>query len=720
MLYAEPWVSFLHWRYAPQSGTLVRLDSRGETVVLEPRLHSLLNYFLDHPATILSKEQLLDKVWGDEQGTDAGVMRAIGTLRKILADQSKPALFIETHARKGYCWVAVVTPLIQPHALNALVPLPTSLLSDASKSMHPAVSTDDTAVPHQHQANALLQEVLGQRSQPRFVTLRYFGMSVFAVVLLCFLFIFLLWRLGQQAYIADFPHQINISALPGEESAPLMSKDQQYLYYWYRQQTNAPWRLIRQDTQTHRKVPVSASFLQAGQLHWYQQQLVFIGEDSQGCGIFSLDVAQISAEQPIAAQQKIASCQQFVRQGLVVAPAGLFWLDQTEQLTQLWQLHQQKKQLVGSFDGIFRQPVQLLNHEHGFYVLLQEHHLSYQLFDWQYPQAEPELIGQFAFAIQHMSHWDPEHLLLSGAEKLQLYAVHNRRRLQLNTHAGVFRDIERFESSLLGVTAVDPVLDLVPYQPLNPVRSAEVSLPQWLTSNRNDWLFAGNGVFLSTRSGMPQIWRYTDANLRQLTKLKQVSSISQLIWRQNDLFAVIDFRLYHVDLVSGELQSVLEVTPNFRRYANCNGEWFWAERQKQGWVLYQQHTSPTPLLADVVDVRCGPSGHLVLQHNDSERLSLFEIATAELQQLPVQLNWRDIDTERWSTTPTGLFWLDTQGQLQHYGFTTKVTTQMSLPASLRPEAVYAYAETPLLFLLQRRSFESDIVRLQTMAKPAAN
>lgn len=187
MLYAEPWVSFLHWRYAPQSGTLVRLDSRGETVVLEPRLHSLLNYFLDHPATILSKEQLLDKVWGDEQGTDAGVMRAIGTLRKILADQSKPALFIETHARKGYCWVAVVTPLIQPHALNALVPLPTSLLSDASKPMHPAVSTNDTAVIHQHQANALLQEVLGQRSQPRFVTLRYFGMSVFAVVLLCFL-----------------------------------------------------------------------------------------------------------------------------------------------------------------------------------------------------------------------------------------------------------------------------------------------------------------------------------------------------------------------------------------------------------------------------------------------------------------------------------------------------------------------------------------------------
>lgn len=51
MLYAEPWLKILHWQYAPKSGTLCRYDGSGDAIVLEPRLHSLLNFF----CRILSK-----------------------------------------------------------------------------------------------------------------------------------------------------------------------------------------------------------------------------------------------------------------------------------------------------------------------------------------------------------------------------------------------------------------------------------------------------------------------------------------------------------------------------------------------------------------------------------------------------------------------------------------------------------------------------------------
>ena len=702
MLCAEPWLEILHWHYAPESGTLRRADDHNLSFVLEPRLHSLLNFFLQHPQLILSKEQILNSVWGDDQGTDAALMRAIATLRKLLDDPANSSVFIETHTRKGYCWVAHVQPLqiTKVLAVNA-----SAEVSDSSIELQ---RSSVLVQEQQDAANNLLTDVLVLRSQQRYATLRYVGLSVTAVLVLCLLFIFLLWRLSSEAYIPSFPYQVNISALPGAEQEPLASEDKQYWYYWYQPESSQGWRLIRHESLSHRKLQLTPAFLAVGQLHWYLDEIVFSAIDDNGCGIFKLNPKQV------APAVKLADCKQLIAKGLTVANGQLFWLDQLQQQTQLWQWQPKQPKLLFSLPGVYRQPIQLLAHEQSFYLLVQEHQLSHQLFRWQQGEASANFIATFPLLVQNLSGWDSDNLLLSGPDKLQLYSLADRRLTSINSHSGLFSDMRRFGDVLLGVAAQNPALDLVPFEPIIEGRRAEVSLPEWLTSNRDDWLFAGRGVFLSTRTGLPQIWRYTNGHLLQLTKLKTVHSFSQLIWHQHELFAVVDQQLMQVDLDSGELLPVDWSRSGYRRYASCEGNWYWAEQDDSGWVLYQQSVSQVKtLLNDVVDMRCGPKDTLVIQHSGKANLSLLKLNSGKVETLPIQLNWRRVNADAWVSNGQTLYWLDENSTLNEYKFESGVSSKLAMPHSLKPEAVYHDTDSPLLFLLQRRSVESEIVLLQT-------
>jgi DNA-binding winged helix-turn-helix (wHTH) protein len=711
MLYAEPRLKILHWQYAPESGTLRRHDGTGMPIVLEPRLHALLNFFLEHASVIISKEQLLNSIWGEDQGSDAALMRAVATLRKLLEDQSKPSLFIETHSRKGYCWVAPVESLdLTPEAScsDDLAVAPANLAKFAQQSHEEQLLPLSNAAAMTEAANNLVVDIIESRSRQRFATLRYLCVSVSAVALLCVIFVFLLWRLGREAYIPSFPYQMNISALPGEEIEPLASIDRQFWFYWYRPEGSKEWRLISHDRQTHRKIMLVDGFLQAGQLHWFGDTLAFVGVNQQGCGIFS--------QSPSAPNQltKVASCERFTSKGLAVVDRELHWLDQSQATSQLWRWHQQEKQLLTTVSGVFRQPTQLIYGQGQFLLLLQEHQQSYQLFSWKSSDLRPSPIASFALEIQNISWWDEETLLLSGSEKLQLFTLSGKRLLALNTHAGLFADMQRLDDGLLGTVRQNPSLDLVPFQPTIGPRRAELNLPQWLTSNRDDWLYAGDGVFLSTRSGFPQIWRFADGHLRQLTKFKSPVTMSQLLWQGGSLFVVVDQHLLQVDLSRGELSQLPWSTGASRRYASCHGQWFWTEQDENGWALYQLvHEQPKKLIADVVDVRCGPESSLVLQYNKTPSLHLYSLVDASLVQLPITMDWRNTATDLWGVNQHAIFWIDDKHQLNQFNFNQKIIQSQQLPASMEPEALYVTEDEAMFYLLQRRSKDKEVVRLQT-------
>src|SRR5689334_13271509 len=77
----------------------------GATVRLEPKAFDLLIYFTQHPAETLSREQLVNDVWGGKFVTDDAVMVAVYALRQAFDDNSRAPKFIETIRGRGYRWI---------------------------------------------------------------------------------------------------------------------------------------------------------------------------------------------------------------------------------------------------------------------------------------------------------------------------------------------------------------------------------------------------------------------------------------------------------------------------------------------------------------------------------------------------------------------------------------------------------------------------------------
>ncbi|MFI5177788.1 MAG: winged helix-turn-helix domain-containing tetratricopeptide repeat protein [Vicinamibacterales bacterium] len=83
--------------------------SRGEAPVdLTPKLLDLLFYLLDHPASLVTKEELLDEVWPGANVTDNALAQAVSDLREALGDSPATPTYIRTVARRGYRFVAPV------------------------------------------------------------------------------------------------------------------------------------------------------------------------------------------------------------------------------------------------------------------------------------------------------------------------------------------------------------------------------------------------------------------------------------------------------------------------------------------------------------------------------------------------------------------------------------------------------------------------------------
>ena len=96
----------------------LRLDE--EEFKVEPKIMQVLCYLIEHKQEVVSRSQIAEDLWPDTITGLEVVTRAIFELRKTLKDDPKKPIFIETIARKGYCFIydtddiAIVT---RPNAL---------------------------------------------------------------------------------------------------------------------------------------------------------------------------------------------------------------------------------------------------------------------------------------------------------------------------------------------------------------------------------------------------------------------------------------------------------------------------------------------------------------------------------------------------------------------------------------------------------------------------
>lgn len=103
---AEPrLLQFDDFRVDPMARALWR---GGEPVALTPKAFSLLLVLLERPGEVVSKDELLGRVWERGSASEASLMQCISTLRKALGQSAGERRYVVTVPGKGYCFGAPV------------------------------------------------------------------------------------------------------------------------------------------------------------------------------------------------------------------------------------------------------------------------------------------------------------------------------------------------------------------------------------------------------------------------------------------------------------------------------------------------------------------------------------------------------------------------------------------------------------------------------------
>src|SRR5579862_3203159 len=84
----------------------LKLTVRGEFRPLEPKVFRLLQFLVENPGRVVTKEEILKAVWEGTFVTDNALTRAITQIRKALNDDPKQPKYIETVPTVGYRFLA--------------------------------------------------------------------------------------------------------------------------------------------------------------------------------------------------------------------------------------------------------------------------------------------------------------------------------------------------------------------------------------------------------------------------------------------------------------------------------------------------------------------------------------------------------------------------------------------------------------------------------------
>jgi len=99
---------FEQYSFDSQSGVLSHSEKPEQA--LRHKVASLLQYLIEHQNRIISKEELLEKLWQHGDYRENSLTQSIRELRLALNDSAKQPSYIKTYPQRGYQWIC---PLIE-------------------------------------------------------------------------------------------------------------------------------------------------------------------------------------------------------------------------------------------------------------------------------------------------------------------------------------------------------------------------------------------------------------------------------------------------------------------------------------------------------------------------------------------------------------------------------------------------------------------------------
>lgn len=132
-----------------------RLTRDGSPVEIPPKVLAVLCHLARHAQKLVTKDELLDAVWGHRHVSESVLKTSINQLRTLLGDDPRAPRYIETANRRGYRFVAAVAPVAgHTTGLPTRAPLP-----GASTGRPPTIM----AVDDEPELLSMLEDYLGKR-----------------------------------------------------------------------------------------------------------------------------------------------------------------------------------------------------------------------------------------------------------------------------------------------------------------------------------------------------------------------------------------------------------------------------------------------------------------------------------------------------------------------------------------------------------------------------
>ena len=684
----DPVVQIGDWYYQVIYGQLWPAGataSADNTVRLEPRLHSLLNFFLQNPDILLAKDLLIEKVWPADEGTDAAVMRAVGALRKVLGDDARTPVYIATVSKKGYCWLAKISAVSLP--VNAVLP-----------------EYDVDAAPDDDEP--VYQPAV--RRQWRFVIA-----TALSVLIGCASVAFILAKFTA-APLVKLPDTIApVSALSGQEYWPVLNAEQTKVIYQHKAPDNTWFNWSIQSLADLRVSHLPQYYQQLSQALWLDEQhIVFRAEKpQQGCMFYRQKLEPL-----VEVPEPLWRCNQVLAQGAVRWNDHWLWLDINAQShAEIWSAKLgSQAQLFKPLSGSWRSIKNMLVYKDTLYLLAQETANNSVLLKMALPDGEPEFVNRFPFIVNHFSWWDESQLLLAPqGQELQIFDINNFSRQGLGALTRDLTQTLRYPGQVLATQYLDYTTDIFQVKAGDSNYSEPAFIP-WHVSNRSERLLAitpERTAFVSERAGHSQIWLAQGRDSVQLTRLEDEQQVQQLLWHDKNLLVLINSELYQLDPASNAL-TVYPLQPHAPgRFASCQAQLFWTELTDSGWELFtEENGAKKPVYDGVVDVRCAPNQELVLQLDESDTL-LLRHQDGSMDALPVPLDWRKQTAEQWFVDDSGIYWQDDASHTIKVYQWADDTIRGETWQRPWPVAIYSSGQG-LGYIVQPRQHDTDIVWLQ--------
>jgi len=88
--------------------SLYELRKSGERIKLEPQVFDVLAYLVEHSDRLVSKDEIVERVWGDKFISDAALNSRLMAARKALGDNGKEQRLIRTQHGRGFRFIGEV------------------------------------------------------------------------------------------------------------------------------------------------------------------------------------------------------------------------------------------------------------------------------------------------------------------------------------------------------------------------------------------------------------------------------------------------------------------------------------------------------------------------------------------------------------------------------------------------------------------------------------